>query len=57
MDIENNFDKLPMKVKNATKIVAERGKKNSASELSKAAMLLIRQCQAVEHGNNVDFLW
>ena len=27
MDIENNFDKLPMKVKNATKIVAERGKK------------------------------
>ena len=26
MDIENNFDKLPMKVKNATKIVAERGK-------------------------------
>ena len=57
MDIENNFDKLPMKVKNATKIVAECGKKHSASELSKAVMLLIQQCQSVEHGNNVDFLW
>ena len=46
-----------MKVKNATKIVAERGKKDSASELSNTVILLIRQCQAVEHGNNVDFLW
>ena len=49
-----NFDRLPVKIMN----VAESGKKkDSAAELSKAVMLLMRQCQSGEHGNNVDFLW
>ena len=37
--IENNFDKLPMKIKNATKIVAESGKK--------------RFCFCVQQGSDV----
>ena len=55
--IENNFGKLLMKIKHATKVVEESGKKDSSSESSKAVMLLMGQCQSVEHGNNVDFLW
>ena len=49
--IENNCDKLSMKIKNATKVIAE------STEISKAVMLLMCQCQPVEHGNNGDFLW
>ena len=50
---ENNFDKLSMKIGNATKVVAESNKNDSAAELRKAVMLLMCQCQSVEHGNNV----
>ena len=52
---ENNVDKLSMKIKNVTKIVAERDEEFSAAELRKAVMLLMRRCLSVEHGNNVDF--
>ena len=49
---ENNFYKLSMKIRNATKVVVGSSKKDA--ELRKAVMLLM--CQSVEHGNNVDFL-
>ena len=45
-----------MKIRNATKVVAESSKKDSAAELSKAVMLLMCQCLSMEHGNNVDFI-
>ena len=44
---ENNFDKLSMKIKLATKVVAESGKKDSDAELRKAVMLLMYQCLSV----------
>ena len=51
---ENNFDKLWLKSKNATIVVAESGKKDSDVEYRKAVMLLMYQCLSVEHGNNMD---
>ena len=45
---ENNFDKLWMKINNATKVVAESGKNNSAVEYRTAVMLLMYQCLSVE---------
>ena len=57
LDLKYSCGTLDVDIKTATTVVAENGKKDSAAELSKAVMLLMWQCQSVEHGNNVDFLW
>ena len=44
---ENNFDKLWMEIKIATKVVFESSTKDSVVEQRKAVMLLMYQCLSV----------
>ena len=51
---ENNIDKLSMKIRNATKGVAESSKKDSAAELKEGSDVTDVSMSPVVHGNNMD---